>query len=247
MIDQLERALKDGETTIEVKPKSRLIRYGMLAWPFREFVIYQVKAPLQKAIENESKRLIKKTGKVSKDNPVYAHSESLIDLKEWFLRMEDNTIRAPMFEAAFNLIIAKLEGVNSGRRGYVAEKTVVLAVKLLEGKVGEPTKLNTIHPHTHLLLDLRDWNMGGRTDAFYEACWNILIYEVEHDPYYGFRFNRLLSHVVDKVNAREWVFGDYKDKRFNHILLRLVSMVNSGEWKFEPWKPADDFCWKERS
>jgi hypothetical protein len=228
---------------------SRLIRYGMLAWPFREFVIYQVKAPLQKAIENESSRLIEKTGAVCKDNPQYEHSESLIELKNWFMRMEDNEGRAPMFEAAFNLIIAKLEGV--GNLNYFADKAAIVASQLLKMKVGEPTKINTIHPHTHLLLDLRDWELSENESeqAFFHAAWNILIYEVEHDPYYGFRFNRLLGMIVDKVNSGEWVFGEYHTEygiRFNRILRRLVDMVNSGEWKFEPWKPADDFCWKER-
>jgi len=103
------------------------------------------------------------------------------------------------------------------------QNAIVLANKLLNHKVGEPTKLNTIHPHSHILIDERDWFLAmednpGRSDLF-RAAWNILIYEIEHDSYYKFRFNRILSRLVDKVN--------------------------SGEWKFELYKPADDFCWKE--
>ncbi len=103
------------------------------------------------------------------------------------------------------------------------QKAVILANQLLMGKIGEPTKSNTIHPHSHILIDERDWFLSmednlGRAELF-RAVWNILIYEVEHDPYYGFRFNRMLK--------------------------RLVGKVNSGEWKFEPHKPSDDFCWRE--
>ncbi len=129
---------------------SILIRYRMLAEPLRQFVIKQVKAPLQRAIQ--------------------------------------------------------------------------LANKLLTKTIGEPTKKNCIHPHAHILIDERDWfmrmeNNNGREELF-RAAWNILIYEVEHDPYYGFRFNRILKRLVDKVN--------------------------SGEWKFEPFKSADSFCWREK-
>src|SRR3990172_10548448 len=252
MIDQVERALKLGATSISIKkegPTSRLIRYGMLAQPHRQFVIDKVKYPLQKAIENESRRLIAKTGAVCKDNPQYENSGSLIDLKDWFMEMEDNAGRAPLFESAFNLIIAKLEGIDFGARGFMAEQSVIVANKLLNIKVGKPTKLNTIHPHTHQLLDIRDWDMEDEKDGFFFAAWNILIYEVEHDPYYGFRFNRLLAKITERVFSGEWKFGDYTSTyglKFNKILRRFVDMVNSGEWQFEPYKPADNFCWKEK-
>jgi len=104
------------------------------------------------------------------------------------------------------------------------QKAIQHANKLLVRAIGEPTRKNTIHPHSHILIDERDWFMSmednhGREELF-RAAWNILIYEVEHDPYYGFRFNRILRRLVDKVN--------------------------SGEWKFEPLKPADSFCWREK-
>lgn len=103
------------------------------------------------------------------------------------------------------------------------QAAIVHANRLLNGKVGEPTKENTLHPHAHLLIDLRDWFMANEDNCdkeeMFRAVWNILIYEVEHDPYYGFRFNRILAKLVEKVN--------------------------SGEWRFEPYKSDDDFCWRE--
>ena len=102
-------------------------------------------------------------------------------------------------------------------------KAIILANKLLNSKVGEPTKQNTIHPHSHILIDERDWFLNmednpSRIDLF-RAAWNILIYEVEHDRYYCFRFDRILA--------------------------RLVAKANEGKWRFEPHHPVDDSFWKE--
>jgi hypothetical protein len=103
------------------------------------------------------------------------------------------------------------------------QAAIIHANRLLNGKVGEPVKGNTLHPHSRQLIELRDWFMANEDNTdreeLFRAAWNILIYEVEHDPYYGFRFNRILAKLVEKVN--------------------------SGEWKFESHKPDDDFCWKE--
>ncbi len=223
---------------------SMLIRYRMLAEPLRDFVIWQVKAPLMKALEWESERLVREKGEVVKSNPVYSHWLSLISLKEWFMSMEDNPQREPMFEAAWNLLIAEASEVKWKSCGH--RRAIVLADWLLNSKVGAPTKQNTIHPHSRILIDERDYDISQCTPDEYtevKSGWNILIYEVEHDPYYGFRFNRVLAKAVAMINSGEWILDN--DYHFGRVLQRLVDKVNSGEWQFEPYKEADSFCWRE--
>ena len=53
----LEQAIRDGKTSIDFKPETNVpLTHRMLTFPFRNYVIKKIKAPLQEAIEN-SKRL----------------------------------------------------------------------------------------------------------------------------------------------------------------------------------------------
>lgn len=153
---------------------------------------------------------------MNKAEIAFRDGASIINLNEPDPNPTSNLIRSKMLRFPWRQFV--IERVKAP-----LESAIILANKLLNGKVGVPTKLNTIHPHSHILIDERDWFMSMEDnpskEKLFRAAWNILIYEVEHDPYYGFRFNRILNRLVDKVN--------------------------SGEWKFEPHKVSDDFNWKE--
>lgn len=68
----------------------------------------------------------------------------------------------------------------------------------------EPTKKNTLHNNTHILIGIRDKffeyeNNAGRKPLF-EAAWRIFIDEFEHDMYYRHRF----EWFIDMIKRSSW-------------------------------------------
>lgn len=77
----------------------------MLKPPFRQFVIYVVKAPLQKAIEKAASLLPEPT----LENTYHPNSHKLIKIRDRFMEYEDNNFKIKLFKAAFNLLIIEYE------------------------------------------------------------------------------------------------------------------------------------------
>ncbi len=90
-------------------------------------------------------------------------------------------------------------------RQFIIEKFKKPALKviiLLSGRLPEPTKENTTHPNTHILLDIRDRffeleNNPGR-EALFRGAFKILICEYEHDPYYARRLDWMLEEMIKR-------------------------------------------------
>ena len=81
------------------------------------------------------------------------------------------------------------------------EKAIILAASLIP----EPRIENTYLPNTHRLMAYRDTFLKYETNQskrkLFEASWKILIFEIEHDPYYRDRFNWLIEMIA---NDPEW-------------------------------------------
>ena len=92
-------------------------------------------------------------------------------------------------------------------RNYIIEKVkrpFMKVIIFIAKRLPEPTRENTTHPNTHILLDVRDRffeleNNPGRKELF-ESAFKIFICEYEHDPYYARRFDWLL----EEIQKRGW-------------------------------------------
>ena len=89
-------------------------------------------------------------------------------------------------------------------REYVIKKVKAPLHKVLilvGGRLPEPTKENTLHPNTHILLDIKDkffeYEDNPNRKALLEAGWKYFIAEYEHDPYYRYRFDWLIEQIIE--------------------------------------------------
>lgn len=105
--DPISKAIRDGEPMIDRTSgkQPHLLSQVMLGWPFRNYVISKLKAPLQSAIEAFGKGLPIPT----KQNCIQRNSHILIDIRDKFLEHEDNPGRGDLFRYAFNMLIAEYE------------------------------------------------------------------------------------------------------------------------------------------
>ena len=87
-------------------------------------------------------------------------------------------------------------------REYVINHVKAPLMKILIAiakRLPEPTKINTLSPNSHILIDVRDEffkheNNPGR-DGLFRAAFKILICEYEHDPYYRYRMDWMLEEM----------------------------------------------------
>lgn len=83
-------------------------------------------------------------------------------------------------------------------------------------RLPEPTKVNTLQPNSHVLLDIRDeffkhennpahpeGKFPGREEMFW-AAWKIFICEYDHDPYYKYRFDWVIEQIVKAREEGTW-------------------------------------------
>jgi hypothetical protein len=98
------------------------------------------------------------------------------------------------------------------QRQYIIDKVkapIVKALITLANRIQvEPTKLNTVHPNTHVLIDVWDKFLemednGGRK-AMFKAIRKIWIAEHEHDPYYRDRMNVIFEMLIEAVLEGRW-------------------------------------------
>lgn len=96
-------------------------------------------------------------------------------------------------------------------RQYVIEKVkkpLLKAIVILARRYPEPTRGNTVHPNSHILLDIRDRFFGHERnksrDELFRAIWKIFIDEYEHDPYYRQR----IDGVLEEVLKSDWQAGE---------------------------------------
>ena len=115
--------MRDGEASIDFEPEVNVpLAHRMLTFPWRNYVIFKIKAPLQKAIEN-SKRLIQLTpallksaarlktifGDITRGNTLYPNTHCLIEHKARFLAYETCVGRVKLMEAGYDIVIAEVE------------------------------------------------------------------------------------------------------------------------------------------
>lgn len=71
-------------------------------------------------------------------------------------------------------------------------------------KIPVPTKENTAHPNSHILIDIRDkffeYEDNPKREDMFRAALNMLIVEYEHDVYYRDRFN----WFIEEIGKRKW-------------------------------------------
>uniref|UniRef100_A0A6M3JZS2 Uncharacterized protein n=1 Tax=viral metagenome TaxID=1070528 RepID=A0A6M3JZS2_9ZZZZ len=109
--DPVLQALKNGEGSIDLnyyyEPKEGEqqvpLSHVVLGSPLRNFFISKVKAPLQKVLIMVAKRI----PEITKQNTTYTNTHILIDIIEKFTRC--NTVKPPMFDAAFKVLLLEIE------------------------------------------------------------------------------------------------------------------------------------------
>ena len=119
--------------------------------------------------------------------------------------------------------------------------------ELFERQISDITKDNTAVKNTHFLLGLkRDYFNYWKNQRINKARWFFLIFEVEHDPYYRFRFYWAIEEFVALVDAGIWIIGqdnsdsltlirnrffEYEDNPGRHRLFGAVWSHVSKEYK----------------
>jgi hypothetical protein len=88
------------------------------------------------------------------------------------------------------------------------QKAIQFAAKLLARKCGPISKETTCSPVVHAFLDIMKEfeeleNNPDRIELFTSVL-TIFMAEIEHDPYYRFRFDWLLEKMFEKILAGEW-------------------------------------------
>lgn len=97
------------------------------------------------------------------------------------------------------------------QRQYVIDKVkapMMKALIILANRLPEPTKQNTNHPNTDVLIDIWDKffqmeDNPGREPLF-RAIRKIMIAENEHDPYYRDRINVFVELLVEEILNGKW-------------------------------------------
>lgn len=83
------------------------------------------------------------------------------------------------------------------------------AVSLMRSKFGSIDKARTIHPNTACLKDYKARFMAYENNParvkLFEAAWDILIAEVEHDVYYSERLNVLVEWIIRDILNDQWL------------------------------------------
>lgn len=82
--------------------------HWMLKGKMRDYVINKIKAPLQKIIEIIGGRL----PEITRESLLQPNSHILFDLRDEFLKHENNRTKRKLFEAAWNILIAIYEHDN---------------------------------------------------------------------------------------------------------------------------------------
>lgn len=90
-------------------------------------------------------------------------------------------------------------------RDYVIskiKKPMMKAITTLANRYPEPTRVNCLHPNSHILFDIQDKffeyeDNHNEREAMFRAAFKILIAEYEHDPYYRYRFDWILEQIID--------------------------------------------------
>ena len=109
--DPVLRALRNGDSSIDFshyyEPKEGEqqvpLSHVVLGSPLRNFFISKVKAPLMKVLIMVAKRI----PEITKQNTTYANTHILIDIIEKLTRC--NTVKPPMFDAAFKVLLLEIE------------------------------------------------------------------------------------------------------------------------------------------
>jgi len=90
------------------------------------------------------------------------------------------------------------------QRQFVIDKVKAPLRKVLilvANRLPEITKENTLHPNTHILIDLKDKFLEYETNPerkeMLKAGWKMFIAEYEHDPFYRYRFDWLIEEIVN--------------------------------------------------
>ncbi len=111
------------------------------------------------------------------------------------------------------------------RRQYVIDKVkapIMKALIVLANRLKiEPTKQNTFHPNTHVLIDI--WDKFFQTvelsrEPLFRAVSKIVISEYEHDPYYRDRINIFLELLVEAM-----LKGNWKPRPLNHLPFNIAN------------------------
>jgi len=98
------------------------------------------------------------------------------------------------------------------KRAYIVEKfkaPTMLSLIALARKIKiEPTLVNTYHPISHVLIDIRDRFFALENNscrkALFEAAFRVFICVIESDRYYRWRFQWLIEEVVEAVIDGKW-------------------------------------------
>ena len=132
----IEKALRDGEVSIDFnKPETNIpLAQRMLTFPWRGYVIYKIKAPLQRAIQSAT-RLVQvipalleaagkmrvKFGSIEDALTLDPNTQCLKEHKARFLSYESNPSREPLFSSTYDIAIVENEHDNYYRFRLGAE------------------------------------------------------------------------------------------------------------------------------
>ena len=88
--------------------QEKLVQHRVLK-TFRDFIIWDYKAPLAKAIIALARRRNKRIGAITKENSVYRVTHMLLGMKEWFNQIYNNPGRNALLNAGWDIIICEVE------------------------------------------------------------------------------------------------------------------------------------------
>ncbi len=88
------------------------------------------------------------------------------------------------------------------------QKAILSAAFAFSERFGKITKANTVSVTTHSLIDIRNkflsFESNKGREPLFQAAFTLLTAEVEHDPYYRYRFDWLIEEVLKKLLEGEW-------------------------------------------
>ena len=141
---------------------------------------------------------VKEVLEVLKSNPKY-------DYRHFLSQPEPNLA---------NLLISRM--LTGKGREYVIErikkpfeKSVINGVKLFHLAFGRVTKETTTKHNTHVILDLKEEfdrhfiNLDKK--ELFDAAWEGLAFENEHDPVYEWIFNWLVTRIAEEKAKGNWI------------------------------------------
>ena len=142
--------------------------------------------------------------------------DKLSDLKEFHHEtnpVQHNLIGHQMLLTWRNYVIKIIK--DPLRYAIVKAKTAKDLIKPLMAANGkflakmELKKGNTIYLNTHTLMDNKKkfllYEDNPKRAKMFEAAYNVLIFEYEHDPYYHFRFDWVVEKIVEAILLGEWM------------------------------------------